>query len=409
MRIQMLAVALLICCAEVQATPAASDFNRGWTFVKSPAEWALDFMNESRDQAMQPVILPHTWNADDMGPGLENPSIGSGWYRKEFTAELKRGQRLLIEFEGVNNFHKVWINGGYAGGRNGGFLAAMHDITDFLQVGENTILVRADNSYKLEAVVPLWIGWNRYGGITRPVWLHVREHAYLGCAGVEIRTPQVSDASAATVVKTHLEETRTGGSMLTVRHVLSSPKGKLISTTTTPVKTRFSLTNTIEVKLPQVIAPELWSDLTPRLYTLRTEILEDGKVIDSQENRIGYRFFKFDPQKGFSLNGKPTKLLGANIHTFFPGLGNALPERFHVEDMKLMKRMGCNYMRTSHYPRCRSVLDACDELGIMVIVASAGLARFAVRSTGQSGTVKITAAAEKIKSGHMMLNAGRKK
>jgi beta-galactosidase len=186
-----------------KATSAKLDFNRGWTFVKSQAEWTDDFIAGAK--AMEPVILPHTWNADDMAPGLKDPYIGSGWYRKSFAApRLGPGQRLLIEFEGVNNCHKVWVNGGYAGGRDGGFLTTLLDITDLLDAGDNTILVRADNSYKLEAAMPLWIGWNRYGGITRPVWLCVREHAFIACAGVEIRTPQVSADSAATVVHTHV-------------------------------------------------------------------------------------------------------------------------------------------------------------------------------------------------------------
>ena len=342
------------------------DFNRDWTFVASPAEWADDFIEEAR--AMEPVTLPHTWNADDMGPGLNNPYVGSGWYRKRFTAPtLKPGQRLLIEFEGVNNCHKVWVNGGYAGGRDGGFLTTLLDITDLLNEGDNTILVRADNSYEMRAAMPRNIGWDRYGGITRPAWLHVREHAFLACAAVEIRTPQVSADSAATVVRTHIEETRIADTKLEIRHVLTSPAGEVVSTTTTPMTTRYCLANTVEVELSAVKRPRLWSDVSPDLYTLRTEVLEGGKVIDSREDRIGYRFFHFDSERGFTLNGKPTKLKGANIHVFFPGLGNALTERFYRDDMKLMKRMGCNYMRTSHYPRPNACLDACDELGIMVM------------------------------------------
>ena len=346
--------------------PAKMNFNRDWSFVKSPAEWPVEF-NE-RNMTMEPVILPHTWNAEDMGPGLPNPFIGSGWYRKVFVLpQLQKGQRLLVEFEGVNNCHKVWVNGGYAGGHDGGFLSNLYDITELLKEGKNTILVRADNSYTIKAGMPEWIGWNRYGGITRSVWLHIREHAYISCAGVEIRTPEVSNESASTVVKTYLDETKSDGTMLTVKHTLTSPEGRLISSTKMQLKSSYSLSNTIEIKLPTLVKPELWSDINPLLYTLKTEILEGDKVLDSQENRIGYRFFHFDSEKGFTLNGKPTKLKGANIHIDFPGLGNALPERFHTEDMKLMKQMGCNFMRASHYPRPKATLDACDELGIMVM------------------------------------------
>ncbi len=261
----------------------------------------------------------------------------------------------------------MWVNEGYAGGRNGGFLTSLLDITDLLEEGENTILVQADNSYDLQAAMPPWIGWNRYGGITRPVWLHIREHSFITCSGVEIRTPEVSADLAMTIVRTQLEETRIGGTTLEIRHSLFTSVDKLVSTTTRPMKTHYSLINTINVELPAVIHPELWSDVSPVLYRLRTEILEDNKVIDYQDDRIGYRFFHFDSNQGFTLNGKPTKLKGANIHIFFPGLGNALPERFHYEDMKLMKQMGCNYMRSSHYPRPEVSLDACDELGILVM------------------------------------------
>ncbi len=342
------------------------DFNANWGFVKSPAEWPDDFSAEEME--MEPVVLPHCWNADDMGPGLKNPYIGRGWYRKYFDAPvLQPGQRLLIEFEGVNNCHSVWVNGGYAGGRDGGFLTSLLDITDLLEEGRNTILVRADNSYDLKAAMPQNIGWNRYGGITRPVWLYIRDHAFIACAGVEIKTPHVSADRASTVVLTSLEETKMGGAALEIRHTLYSPAGKLVSSVSAPVTTHYSVGTTCELELPLVKRPELWSDLSPVLYTLRTEVLEAGRVIDSQENRLGYRFFNFDSEEGFTLNGRPTKLRGANIHIFFPGLGNALPERFHREDMKLMKKMGCNFMRSSHYPRPQAVLDACDELGILVM------------------------------------------
>ena len=341
------------------------DFNRDWSYVKSKAEWIVDFIEENK--AMKPVILPHTWNADDMGPGLIDPYIGSAWYKKQFSApKLDEGQRLLIEFEGVNNCHKVWVNGGYAGGRDGGFLANRIDVTDFLIDGKNTMLVRVDNSYDVKAGMPQWIGWNRYGGITRPVWMYIREHAFMECAGVEIRTPEVSEDSATTIVKTHIGETERSGANLEIKHTLFSLEGKVVSTASAHINTGFYM-NTVEIKLPTVIHPQLWSDISPVLYTLKTEILEDEKIIDTQENRIGYRFFNFDPDNGFTLNGKRTKLKGANIHMFFPGLGNALPERFYRNDMKLMKQMGCNYMRTSHYPRTKEVLDACDELGIMVL------------------------------------------
>ena len=129
------------------------DLNKDWQFAKSAAEWPDDLRNESPD--MEAVNLPHTWNADDMVEDVFDPYVGPGWYRKVFTGPvLKPGQRLLFETEGAANCHKVWVNDGYAGGRNGGFLPTLMDITDFLEDGDNTICVRVDNSYELNAAMP---------------------------------------------------------------------------------------------------------------------------------------------------------------------------------------------------------------------------------------------------------------
>ncbi len=343
-----------------------TDFNRDWQFAKSDVDWPEDLRNQSPE--MEAVILPHTWNADDMVVGSTESYVGPGWYHKIFTLPaLEAGQRVLLETEGATNCHKVWVNDGYAGGRNGGFLPTLMDITDLLESGENTILVRVDNTYDLVAAMPGNIDWNRYGGITRPVWLHVREHAYLKDAGVEVMTPSVSKEEATTVVRSHVQEEGLSGSDLEIRHTLLGPDGEQVSVTAWPMQTQYSRTNTVEVGLPTVDSPQLWSDTNPVLYTLVTEVLEDGVPIDRREDRIGYRYIRFDPNDGFLLNGKPTELRGANIHIFFPGLGNAVPERFHRSEMALMKRMGCNYMRTSHYPRPKACLDACDELGILVL------------------------------------------
>lgn len=342
------------------------DFNHDWHFALSDADWPDDFL--AAHPTEEPVILPHTWNAEDMTLGTTEPHLGAGWYRKDFDAPaLAAGQRLLLTTEGVTNTHKLWVNHGYAGGRNGGFLPTQMDITDLLDDGTNSLLVRVDNRYALSAALPRNIDWNRYGGITRPVWLQIKEHAYLTCAGVEIETPEVSAERARTVVTVHVQETARDGASLLVRHTLRTPDGAEVSTTTTPLTTRFGLTHARRIELPLVEQPALWSDREPVLYTLSTELLEDGRVLDTRLDRVGYRFFHFDPDEGFFLNGVPTELRGANIHIFYPGLGNAVPERFHRREMELMKRMGCNYMRSSHYPRPKACLDACDELGILVM------------------------------------------
>lgn len=342
------------------------DFNRSWFFVKSEAEWPDDFLDGA--PAGGAVSLPHTWNADDMGVGRRDPHLGSGWYRKTFEAPLRPdGARVLLEFEGATNLFNVWVNNGYAGGRNGGFLATSLDITDFLEEGENTILVRVDNRYDLLAAMPRDIDWNRYGGITRPVWMYIRKHAFIEQDGIQVQTGLLAKGAMWTRVQTSVAETLHAGSDLELLHTLIAPNGEAVTRHRLPLRTRFGLSANAAVELAPITKPALWSDEHPVLYTLKTQLFDGDEVIDERSTRIGYRVCRFDPDRGFLLNGKPTKLRGANIHAFFPGLGNALPERFYRSEMERMKRMGCNYMRTSHYPRPRACLEACDELGILVL------------------------------------------
>ncbi len=340
------------------------DFNHDWRFVGHNAETP----EEAACGEGLAINLPHTWNADDMVPGGPPPLRGKGWYVKRFTLPtLEDDQRLLVEFEAIGLSSEVWLNGAHVGGYKGGYLGFCCDLTDALVEGNNILVVMADNSVDpISNGMPRFVDWNPYGGIYRPAWLHLREHVHLDYAGVQVWT-DVSDDEARASVTVDLLEHRLGKSNVVIRHRLLDPRGKQLSETTEELCTRYARRASVTSELPPVTGPELWSTESPSLYTLETNLLEDGRELETQQNRVGFRYFRFDKNDGFFLNGKPLKLHGVNVHQDFPGLGSACPARYHEKEVALLKEMGCNYLRTSHYPRNRRVLDLCDEHGILVM------------------------------------------
>lgn len=341
-------------------------FNDNWQFCKQDLTFEQVVQkNESWEQ----IYLPHSWNAGDMVPGSVEPYVGVAWYKKEFMLpEIERNQRVLLEFEAAAIFSSVWVDGNYVGGRDGGFLGFCLDITEALvEQKKHTVFVRVDNAPNPNCPPPVNIDWECYGGIYRPVSLHIKNSAYMAYKGVHITTPQVSEESAKIVVKTKCFETAATGGRYILRHTLLDKNKNVILQDDQDIRTGYFHNTTNTAELPQIAEPELWSVDHPVLYTLKTEIYKEGILFDKIENRIGFRYYHFDSEQGFFLNGNPLKLEGVNIHQDYPGLGPACPDRFQYEEMKLLKEMGCNYMRTSHYPRNERCLDACDELGIIVM------------------------------------------
>lgn len=343
------------------------DFNRDWEHIK--ADLTTEELN-SRELKWQAVTLPHSYNEDDMGPGKTDPYIGPAWYRKIFTCPgFGEDKRIFIEFEGVALSSKVWVDGSYAGGRDGGFLGFRLDITESLDENreKHLIHVLADNAFHPDFPPPLHLDWERYGGIYRPVTLLIGDPFHLEYKGVRVFTPKVTKERALVETKTRVVCKRAEGGRVTVSHALTDPSGKEIATAEGSVDLTYYESAEISLSFPPVESPLLWSTDAPRLYTLKTRLSEENRLLEERTERIGLRYFRFDKDRGFSLNGLPIKLRGCNDHQEFGGLAHACPERYHRFSAGLMKKMGLNFMRTSHYPRSERFLEACDELGIMVM------------------------------------------
>ncbi|HVN77705.1 MAG TPA: glycoside hydrolase family 2 TIM barrel-domain containing protein, partial [Terriglobia bacterium] len=320
------------------------------------------------DSWWEPVYLPHTWNAHDGCDDIPGYFRGIGWYRKHFRLdEGQKGKRVFLEFEGVFQTSEFWMNGRKIGEHKGGYTSFELDITDEMVFGPtgNVLTVKVDNIYNPNLAPSVKTDVTFYGGIYRDVWLRLSEPVYV--SAVFWRTPQVNERSADLNIFATVVNTTDRLANLKLTQEIYDPSGQVV----TSVRDRISIPPARNKDLVQrcqpLSSPQLWSPDTPHLYRLRTLLQTDGQLIDEVETVLGFRWFEFDANRGFFLNGKRLQLQGTTWHQSFPGLGNALPNSLHKRDMKIIKEMGCNFFRTSHYPQDPARLEACDELGILVL------------------------------------------
>ena len=318
------------------------------------------------------IDLPHTWNLTD--PFDDEPGYrrGVGWYRRDVRLDARfRDRRVFINFEGVNHVAEVFVNGKLAGKHIGGYTAFSLDITELLQAGAtNRIEVNVDNTLVLDNP-PIDGDFNMYGGIYRDVWLIATGPVRLGSTdvagdGIAIATPEVSAENGKVDISGSVINDGPTQRNVRVWSDILGPAGRRIATITTPLQ--IEPRSRAEFRQPSttISGPRLWSPDSPNLYRVRTKVVEKGSVVDDVTNPLGFRWFKFDPAKGFFLNGKHLKLRGTNRHQDIAGMANAVPDELHVRDLQIIKENGFNFVRLAHYPQDPSVLDAADRLGLII-------------------------------------------
>ncbi|MBQ9450765.1 MAG: DUF4982 domain-containing protein [Bacteroidales bacterium] len=322
------------------------------------------------DSAWTPVQLPHDWS---MGLPYLSPAEGGsgsmgfmqgglGWYRKSFTVPASwSGRRVSLEFDGVYHRSTVYVNGREVGFHPYGYTAFAYDITDWLVPGrENTVAVKVDHSDFPTS------RWYSGSGIYRHVWLNVTDPVHVDLWGVWVTTPAVSEAQATVHAETTLVNDGASPAKATLTAELKDPSGRVVARSSAPAALAASGRAVVEQDF-QVAAPALWDLDTPQLYTLVVTVRRAGKVTDRYETPFGIRDIRFDPDKGFFLNGRSVKMKGGDIHQDAGSLGAAIPDRAQERRVRLMKETGFNAVRCSHNPPAREFLDACDRLGMLVI------------------------------------------
>lgn len=339
------------------------DFNRDWKFAKGDIE--RGHKPDFDDSAWQAVRLPHDWaingpfNPNENGYAGKLPWRGVGWYRKTFTLdEADAGRRVYIDFDGVMAFPKVYVNGQLVGEWDYGYMSFRIDATPHVKFGTaNVIAVRADTRNH-------GTRWYPGAGIYRKVTMTLCNPIHIAHWGTFVTAPDINDTSATVRVQTTVENHRDTESTVSVRAALDDPAGGEIAAVATSLTAPVGKSIVEETLV--ISDPQRWDITNPRLYTVRTTVGSQGRIVDTESTSFGIRTFTFTADDGFHLNGRRVQLCGVNLHHDQGPLGAAFHTRAMERQLEIMKDMGCNALRTSHNAPASEVLDLCDRMGIIV-------------------------------------------
>lgn len=357
--------------------------NTGWKFHLGDPEQDF-FKKDLDDSGWTTINVPHTLELTDMSLNghmddktQETFQRDVGWYRRDIKIDANKGQKVYLEFEGVHQVTDLWVNGKHVGQHAvGGYTPFHFDITDYVEFGGNTqVTVLADNRRRDDVPPdPGPFDYIKFSGLYRDVYLVQKNPLHITFnwealeAGVFVTTPSVDPINmnatiqVRTAVKNEGKE-RARAQMLTR---IIDDRGIVVlrmidETEIDPGRSHvFNQVGGIENDL------RLWSPEDPYLYRVNSLVMLDGKEIDFVENPLGIRKLELDHDGGFVLNGEPIKLIGTNRHQHYGYIGDAMPNSLHYKDVLQIKQLGMNVIRTAHYPHDDALIEACDELGLLV-------------------------------------------
>lgn len=364
-----------------------SDFNPGWRFHRGDLPVKSDPL-QLNDSNWELVNLPHTVQLVPSEASGSRNYQGPAWYTKHFTVDSKyKGKRLSLYFEAIMGKSSFYINGKKVKEQFGGYLPVIIDLTEagVCPGDEVTVAVCADNSDdpsyppgNKQYIMDLCV----FGGIYRDCYFISTDEVHVSDAnaagrvaggGVFASFEDVSEQKAKVNVKTHIVNEGTAACKVVVENTLIDQAGKLVAVG----KKSLSLAAGANGDLSQqlfVKNPALWHPDTPNLYQLKTSVYKNGKLCDAVISRIGIRSIEFRGADGLFINGKPfeDKLMGVNRHQDYAYIGNAVPNNLHWLDVKKLRDAGFRIIRSAHYPQDPAFMDACDELGMFMIVPTPG-------------------------------------
>ncbi|KAB3755113.1 beta-galactosidase, partial [Phocaeicola vulgatus] len=360
-------------------------FEKGWKFTREDnAEFANPGYNDSK---WQNVTVPHDWaiygpfsinndkqemaiTQDGQTEAMEHagrtgglPFVGTGWYRLNFDAPgFEIGKKATLIFDGAMSHARVYVNGQEAGYWPYGYNSFYVDATPYLKPGErNELAVRLENE-------PESSRWYPGAGLYRNVHLVINEDTHIPAWGTYATTPVVTDKYAKVSLKTSLVSPE-GANKDNYRIVtqIKDKNGKVVATGENKLSV---FDNALFEQEFAVANPELWSPDTPVLYTAESKVYEGNTLKDEYTTRFGIRTLEIVPGKGFFLNGKLTKFKGVCNHHDLGPLGGAVNDAAIRRQIRILKDMGCNAIRTSHNMPAPELVEACDEMGMMLMVES---------------------------------------
>lgn len=340
------------------------DFDDNWRFHLGDAANTMGPALD--DSAWRTLNVPHDWSAEgpfkaELGSGNGFAPGGIGWYRKKFAIDATaRGKRVVVEFDGVYDHAEIWLNGQWVGGRPYGYSSFECDLTPYLDFEkENILAVRVDHSRYADS------RWYTGSGIYRHVRLRITHPVHVGQWGTFVTTPDVAESSARAHVETTLVNELREPRAYSLQSEILTADGRIVAEQTSAGHLSPG-ENAPTAQNLDVPAPQLWSPESPTLYTLRSRVTVEGVVVDETLTPFGIRTFRFDPDRGFFLNGRSLKLKGVCIHHDAGSLGAAVPVKVLERRLRKLQELGVNAIRTSHNPPAPELLALCDRLGLLV-------------------------------------------
>ncbi len=343
--------------------------------IHNEGPYSPKFDPEKWNKEWKPVTLPHDWVVDlpfaqeashshgYKTVGYKYPESSVGWYRKTFDIPAEDyGKHFSLQFDGIFRDARIWVNGFYLGSEPSGYASQVYDISEYLNYGgENVVAVRADAT--------LEEGWFYEGaGIYRNVWLDKSDPLHVAPFGTFVYADMNYPYDEITVnVETAIDNKGNEPAEFKVRNHLISPDGANAEMPESDTIILAGKESGMSISTVSLANPILWDIDAPAMYEVVTEIVKDGKVVDTQVTRTGFRDIKFYADKGFFLNGRNVKIKGVNMHQDHAGVGAAIPDAMQAFRLKELKKYGVNAYRSSHNPMSPAMLEACDTLGILVM------------------------------------------
>ena len=357
------------------------EFNSCWRFHLGAASGAhyVDF----DDSDWQSVRLPHTARIEELITGASGADSrqwqGICWYRKEFRVSTDISNKVVwLKLEAAMGTADVWLNGKLLKHNQGGYLPIVVELTEhFRSNAPNILAIRLNNfDNAITGPKPLaHLDFNFYGGLYREAKLIIKDRLHItdpiladkpASGGVFVKCKSADQNLAELDIHTHIANTYETSHECSIRTILVDSAENVVASHTTEPLPIGSHAEGTTVQSIRVENPHLWSPNSPYLYTVRTELLCADRICDTQESRVGLR--RIDISKdGLRINGKKTFLRGTNRHQEYPYIGYALSDNAQYRDARKIKDAGFDYVRLSHYPHSPAFLDACDELGLMVM------------------------------------------
>ncbi|WP_437921439.1 sugar-binding domain-containing protein [Sphingobacterium sp. LRF_L2] len=368
----LISICLLVNQIAVYGQPDRGDkrkvlFDDNWRFtlgdVTNASQTSFD------DHSWRKLDLPHDWSIEgNVNP--KNPSgndggyfpTGIGWYRKNlYVDKSQQGKNLQLYFEGIYMNAEIYVNGQLAGARPYGYSSFQIDITPHLHYGkQNIIAVKVDNAQQKNC------RWYSGSGIYRHVYLITTPKINFTTWGTFISTADVDKDQASIHVATELQNKTNGAKKLQLHYEIFDQQQQLVAQERQEITLPPS-SNEIKEKDIAIKQVKLWSPESPHLYSARLRILEGTKLIDQQTIPFGVRTISYSAEDGFKLNGKMIKINGGCVHHDNGALGAAAYDRAEYRKAEILKKAGFNAVRTSHNPPSEAFLEACDQLGLLVM------------------------------------------